>query len=88
MVRVVEGFGISRRVARLRSASRNDNRITFGCINVPVVFFDRVILPSFRKSGGMVYILPEQKFLIDVFPSFHIFVSPIMRSASTNLLAM
>jgi hypothetical protein len=53
-----------------------DNRITFGCINVPAVFFDDLVVPMFSKAGGMVYILPEQKFLIETFPSFHIFASP------------
>ena len=73
-----------RRLARLRSASRNDNRITFGCINVPTAFFDKQVLSSFREAGGMVYILPEQKFLIEVFPSFHIFAPPMLRSASAS----
>jgi hypothetical protein len=76
------------RLARLRSATRNDNRITFGCINVSPVFFDKLVLPSFSKAGGMVYILPEQKFLIEVFPSFHIFLPPSIRAASTNPPAM
>ena len=73
-----------RRLARLRSATPKDNRITFGCINVPAAIFDRLVLPAFSEAGGMVYILPEQKFLIDVFPSFHIFAPPILRSASAS----
>jgi hypothetical protein len=77
-----------RRLARLRSASRNDNRITFGCINVPAAFFDKLVLPSFGEAGGMVYILPERKFLVDVFPSFHIFVPPGIRPVRTNPSAM
>jgi len=73
-----------RRLARLQSATPNDNRITFGCINVPADFFGELVVPSFGEVGGMVYILPEQKYLIEVFPSFHIFAPPMIRSASAS----
>jgi len=58
------------RLARLQSPTPKDNRITFGCINVPAAFFQDLVLPSFSGPGGMVYILPEKKFLIEVFPAF------------------
>lgn len=62
-----------RRLERLQSPTPKDNRITFGCINVPPDFFRDLVLPSFSEAGGMVYILPEQKFLIEVFPAFWLF---------------
>jgi hypothetical protein len=71
-----------RRIERLESATPKDNRITFGCINVPVVFYEHLVTPLFADRGGMVYILPDSKFLIEVFPKFQMFAPPIHRSAS------
>lgn len=58
---VVPGRAQDRRAERLASATPKDNRISFGCINVPVAFFDRKIQGKFTSSGGIVYILPETK---------------------------
>jgi hypothetical protein len=65
--RVITGRPDDRRLQRLASAAIDDNRISYGCINVPVAFFDDVILPAFNNSNGVVYILPEVKPLADVF---------------------
>lgn len=56
------------RVARLLSPTADDNRITFGCINVGTSFYTKQIRPLFQKAGGVVYILPDTKPLDDVFP--------------------
>jgi hypothetical protein len=80
---VVTGNAKERRLQRLKSATPKDNRITFGCINVPVPFYNDVVSPLFAEAGGMVYILPESKFLIEVFPAFHLFVPPVIRSAGS-----
>ena len=69
------------RLERLASPTPKDNRITFGCINVPTAFFEDVVRPIFVEGGGMVYILPESKFLIEVFPAFDMFAPPIERTA-------
>jgi len=55
------------RLQRLAAASPLDHRITFGCINVPVSFYDRVVHPAFAGAGGIVYILPEIKTIAEVF---------------------
>jgi hypothetical protein len=65
--RVIAGNIKDRRQKRLASASADDNRITFGCINVPVPFFEGVVLPLFNKGNGVVYILPEARPLSEVF---------------------
>lgn len=57
-----------RRVARLLSPTPDDNRISFGCINVGTGFYTKQVLPLFQKSGGVVYILPDTRPLDDVFP--------------------
>ncbi|MGQ3051541.1 MAG: L,D-transpeptidase [Roseateles sp.] len=48
-----------RRPQRLLSATPADNRISYGCINVPVVFFVRQLMPLFASGRGVVYLLPE-----------------------------
>ena len=57
------------RLQRLAAASPLDHRITFGCINVPVKFYDRVVQPAFAQTSGIVYILPEIKSIREVFSS-------------------
>jgi len=55
------------RLQRLQSASPDDNRITYGCINVPAEFYKSVVSPLFKGAGGIVYILPESRLLSEVF---------------------
>ncbi|MGZ3271008.1 MAG: hypothetical protein ACXU71_08530 [Croceibacterium sp.] len=56
------------RVQRLQTPTADDNRITFGCINVGTSFYTTQVRPLFQKTGGIVYILPDTKTLEDVFP--------------------
>jgi len=57
--RVVKGTPAERRAQRLQSETSDDNRISYGCINVPVKFYDDVVHPAFANTSGVVYILPE-----------------------------
>ena len=65
---VVTGNRRERRLERLLSPSPVDNRITFGCINVPANFYREKVRPLFTRSGGVVYVLPDSKRLDVVFP--------------------
>ena len=65
--RVVKGTPGERRAQRLQSPSAGDNRISYGCINVPVAFFEASIRPAFTRSSGVVYILPEMSLAKDLF---------------------
>ena len=56
---VVKGIPRDRRAQRLASATPLDNRISYGCINVPVPFYKNVIQSNFSGNGGVVYVLPE-----------------------------
>lgn len=56
------------RLERLRSPTVDDNRISFGCINVGTAFYANKVRPIFKNKGGVVYILPDTKSLDDVFP--------------------
>ena len=67
--RVVRGAPGDHRLARLATTSTLDKRISHGCINVPVRFFDDVVLKTFNGTSGIVYILPEIKTIQDVFPA-------------------
>ena len=57
------------REQRLKSANVKDRRISYGCINLPPAFFEKVVWPNFRHQGGYVYVLPEVKTLDAVFPA-------------------
>ncbi len=50
-----------RRAERLDTPSPLDNRISYGCINVPVKFFENVIHGMFSGTDGIVYVLPETR---------------------------
>ena len=69
--RVVTSRPKDHRLERLATPTPLDNRISFGCINVPFDFFDHIVLPAFRSTKGIVYILPEVRAMRDVFPNYH-----------------
>ncbi|HNI74453.1 MAG TPA: hypothetical protein PLX65_13175, partial [Accumulibacter sp.] len=50
-----------RRLERLVSATPLDNRISYGCINVPAKFYDRYLQPTFGRTKAVMYILPEKE---------------------------
>jgi hypothetical protein len=79
--RVVTGKPGERRHHRLTTASVLDNRITYGCINVPASFFDSVVRPAFKGTNGFVYVLPEATPLHKVFP-LHASTQPDLRDAA------
>lgn len=56
-----------RRAERLASETIDDNRISYGCINVPAAFYDARLKPVFASAQAIVYVLPEQKSLQQVF---------------------
>lgn len=60
------------RLERLASPHARDRRISYGCINLPVAFFDDVVWPSFA-AGGVVYVLPEIKSIETAFPALRRF---------------
>lgn len=55
------------RERRLATPTPADNRMSYGCINVPRDFFERAIGPVFRPAGGVAYVLPDTLTLEDVF---------------------
>jgi hypothetical protein len=68
--RVVTSNPKERRLQRLATASPLDNRISYGCINVPAAYFDGVVRPAFTGAYGIVYILPEVESIGEVFSGY------------------
>ena len=69
--RVVKGTPKDHRSQRLVTPTPLENRISFGCINVPVDFFDHTVLPALKDTKAIVYILPEIKTTRDFFPNYY-----------------
>ena len=67
MHRLLTSNAWERRVERLRSPSPDDNRISYGCINVPADFYVARLRPIFLHARTPIYILPEVRSLDDVF---------------------
>jgi hypothetical protein len=69
---IPKGSQKERRRQRMLSPDIDDNRITFGCINVPLALYNKSVRPLFQKKGGYVYVLPDTKPLEAVFPRLHV----------------
>ena len=57
--RTFEGNVKERRRERLLTHTSSDNRISYGCINVPKEFYEKILRPTFRSTAGVAYIMPE-----------------------------
>lgn len=77
MHRVRTGHPVERRAERLSTPTISDNRISYGCINVPVAFYENYIQPIFAVRRAMVYVLPDTKSVEEVFGG--------LRHASTGI---
>lgn len=69
---VVTAIPAERRAQRLATPTPLDNRISYGCINVPAQFFERVVRPAFTGTDGVVYVLPETKSAREIFSSYDV----------------
>jgi hypothetical protein len=58
------------RAERLATATPLNNRISYGCINVPEKFFENVVHEAFTGTNGDVYVLPETRPAHTVFGSY------------------
>ncbi|GAC1319689.1 MAG: hypothetical protein NVS3B11_08460 [Collimonas sp.] len=73
-----------RRAQRLATPSPLDKRITYGCINVPALFYKNVVSPAFRGTNGIVYVLPETRSAQKVFASYDVDESARPRAANQH----
>ena len=84
MHRVITSNAKERRAQRLASPSLLDKRISYGCINVPVKFYENVLSPAFTGTDGIVYVLPETRSAREVFGSYEVKVHAGLKTASQD----
>lgn len=72
-----------RRLERLATPGAQDNRISYGCINVPLAFYEARIRPMFAADVAVVYVLPETKPWQQVFRAEEIAANPAGRPQRT-----
>jgi hypothetical protein len=72
MHRVRPNVAAERRLERLASPTAADNRISFGCVNLPVKFYEQVLSPTVKRTGAIVYVLPETRTPQQVFGSYDV----------------
>lgn len=61
-----------RRLERLATPTIDDNRISYGCINVPVDFYETYVRPTVAMHRAIVYVLPDFKPVQQVFGSYDV----------------
>jgi hypothetical protein len=69
---VITGKPADKRLQRLTSPTPLDNRISYGCINVPLTFYENVVHNAFTGTNGIVYVLPETRSLRTVFGAYEV----------------
>jgi hypothetical protein len=84
MHRVRPTVAAERRLERLASATADDNRISFGCINLPVAFYEDVLQPTVKRHGAIVYVLPETRTPQEQFGSYDV-DSPLAAKGAARL---
>jgi hypothetical protein len=67
MHRVKDVNRTDRREQRLRTRSIADNRISYGCINIPKAFYEQVLKPVVGRAQPVVYLLPETRPVATIF---------------------
>lgn len=59
------------RLQAMATPTPEDNRMSFGCINLPVDFYEKSLRPAVDRTGVVVYVLPETRPLQETFASFY-----------------
>jgi hypothetical protein len=55
------------RAKRLATPTAADNRISYGCINVPVAFYEQHVRTIFDRQHAVIYVLPDFGSVQEVF---------------------
>ena len=87
MHRVINKVKAERRLQRIASANPKVRRISWGCINIPIAFFDSYISPVYGKRSGVTYVIPERKSFAEVFEPEAGAPQPAVATASAEVLA-
>ncbi len=67
MHRVLTTNAKEQRARRLETPTPSDNRVSYGCVNVPTAFFENVVRATVNGGNSVVYVLPESRSLRSVF---------------------
>ncbi len=67
-----------RRSERLSSQNAAEHRVSFGCVVVPIEFYERIVAASLGKGPGVVYVLPETRPVHEMFgvPELSAYAAP------------
>jgi hypothetical protein len=87
MHRVINKVKAERRLQRLASPDPSVRRISWGCINNPIAFFDSYISPVFGKHSGVTYVIPERKTFAEVFEHDDGGPAQVMAATTSGALA-
>ena len=71
MHRVRANVKAEQRLERLASPTPEDNRISFGCINLPPEFYDNTLKPTVQAGTTVIYVLPETRSPAEIFASYY-----------------
>jgi hypothetical protein len=74
-----------RRLSRLSTPTPDDNRISYGCINVPVSFYETVLMPAMAAKRAIVYVLPETRQARQLFGAYDVDPQQKTSAASRQL---
>ena len=79
MHRVLTTNPAERRLERLATPTHEDNRVSYGCINLPKAFYEDWLAPTVKSGGAIIYVLPETRPLHQVFaaPSQKPYSAPV-----------
>jgi hypothetical protein len=78
MHRVLTAYPKERRLQRLATPTADDNRISYGCINLPAAFYETYIRPMFASQDAVVYVLPEAHTVQQVFGAYDVAAQHLM----------
>jgi hypothetical protein len=68
---------VPERLKSLASPTKDDNRMSFGCINLPAEFYENVLRPAVDHGGAVIYVLPETRPLGATFASYYDVDAPL-----------
>jgi hypothetical protein len=67
---------VPERIKSLASPSPEDNRLSYGCINLPDAFYESALRPAVR-AGAVIYVLPETRSLRETFAAYFDVDAPV-----------
>ncbi|GAB2589984.1 hypothetical protein GCM10027034_23080 [Ramlibacter solisilvae] len=67
---------VPERLKSLASPTPDDNRMSFGCINLPDAFYEKALRPAVQR-GAVIYVLPETRSLRETFAAYYDVDAPV-----------